>query len=129
MINDANVVWGTMKGPMVTKPPIVIFRGHPGEVLPTEQLMNAEPGHVEQPPRVEIADIIMESGSVSRSLDDLNPSNVREGHAIDLKGEGPICTKGYWLSKRDNNLVRKEMDKILRGSIAPPSSSPWSFRC
>lgn len=69
----------------------------------------------------------MQRGMVARSFDDLKRSDVREGHSIELKDEEAICMKGYRLSPRDNIIVRKELEKMLRAGIWTPASSAWSL--
>lgn len=69
----------------------------------------------------------MESNIVSWTLYDLRPANVAIKHSLKLVDTGPIHKKSRRMSPRHNDIVRKELYKMLESGVIIPTVSPWEF--
>ncbi|UYV81129.1 hypothetical protein LAZ67_20000122 [Cordylochernes scorpioides] len=56
----------------------------------------------------------------------LGRSNLAK-HRIDTEGAKPIKHKPYRVSAKEREIIKEQIDEMLRDSIIRPSSSPWSF--
>ena len=70
---------------------------------------------------------MMENSIVAISLDDLRPAEVPIKHHFELEEKNPIYHSAMRMAPLHNNIVRKELDKMLEGGIITPSRSAWSF--
>ncbi|UYV65871.1 K02A2.6-like, partial [Cordylochernes scorpioides] len=48
-------------------------------------------------------------------------------HRIDTEGAKPIKHKQYRVSAKEREIIKEQIDEMLRDGIIRPSSSPWSF--
>ncbi|UYV65660.1 hypothetical protein LAZ67_3004992, partial [Cordylochernes scorpioides] len=48
-------------------------------------------------------------------------------HRIDTEGAKPIKHKPYRVSAKEREIIKEQIDEMLRDGIIRPSSSPWSF--
>ncbi|UYV65696.1 hypothetical protein LAZ67_3005170, partial [Cordylochernes scorpioides] len=56
----------------------------------------------------------------------LGRSNLAK-HRIDTEGAKPIKHKPYRVSAKEREIIKEQIDEMLRDGIIRPSSSPWSF--
>ncbi|UYV80241.1 K02A2.6-like [Cordylochernes scorpioides] len=56
----------------------------------------------------------------------LGRSNLAK-HRIDTEGAKPIKHKPYRVSAKEQEIIKEQIDEMLRDGIIRPSSSPWSF--
>ncbi|UYV60745.1 hypothetical protein LAZ67_1002098, partial [Cordylochernes scorpioides] len=56
----------------------------------------------------------------------LGRSNLAK-HRIDTEGTKPIKHKPYRVSAKEREIIKEQIDEMLRDGIIRPSSSPWSF--
>ncbi|UYV63268.1 hypothetical protein LAZ67_2003589 [Cordylochernes scorpioides] len=56
----------------------------------------------------------------------LGRSNLTK-HRIDTEGAKPIKHKPYRVSAKEREIIKDQIDEMLRDGIIRPSSSPWSF--
>ncbi|UYV73057.1 hypothetical protein LAZ67_10001691, partial [Cordylochernes scorpioides] len=56
----------------------------------------------------------------------LGRSNLAK-HRIDTEGAKPIKHKSYRVSAKEREIIKEQIDEMLRDGIIRPSSSPWSF--
>ncbi|UYV62591.1 hypothetical protein LAZ67_2001247 [Cordylochernes scorpioides] len=56
----------------------------------------------------------------------LGRSNLAK-HRIDTEGAKPIKHKPYRASAKEREIIKEQIDEMLRDGIIRPSSSPWSF--
>ncbi|CAF0856937.1 unnamed protein product [Brachionus calyciflorus] len=62
----------------------------------------------------------------ANSLEDLGKPCSLEEHKITTINETPIFQYPYRKSPKENDLIREEVEKILKAKIIRPSTSPWS---
>lgn len=60
------------------------------------------------------------------SLEDLGNPCPLEEHKINTINETPIFQYPYRKSPKENDLIKEEVDKMLKANIIRPSNSPWS---
>lgn len=73
-----------------------------------------------------LAAAIEQSGIGAWSLDDLTPANVPATHSFELEDQTPIRHMARRLPLHQNNVVREEIDKMLKAGIITPSVSGFS---
>ncbi|UYV72042.1 hypothetical protein LAZ67_9001620, partial [Cordylochernes scorpioides] len=56
----------------------------------------------------------------------LGRSNLAK-HRIDTEGAKPIKHKPYRVSAKEREIIKEQIEEMLRDGIIRPSSSPWSF--
>lgn len=81
-----------------------------------------EPGHAST-----VLGPLMKSGKVARNLHDIRPANTPVRHSFELRDEDLIYSRGRRLYLHQNQIVREEIDKMLRAGIVTPASSAWYF--
>lgn len=57
----------------------------------------------------------------------LKATVVPTKHSFEFSDPSPITYPALRLPPRHNDIVREEIDKILKAGIITPSVSPWSF--
>lgn len=75
----------------------------------------------------EILDALMTSKVVASSLNDLGPVNVPVEHSFQLTDNNPVYHRGRRMAPKHNELVRDELQKMLRAGIVTSATSAWSF--
>ena len=71
--------------------------------------------------------MLLSKDIVAWCLEDLRPAKVPVTHSFDLTDENPIYHRNRRLSPKHNQVVREEIDKMLKAGIIRPSVSAWSF--
>lgn len=74
-----------------------------------------------------ILSILQESGIFSWSLEDLRPADLPVRHSFELSTHVPIHCRSSLLPPRHNDMIRSELDNMLKAAIITPASSAWSF--
>ncbi|UYV78534.1 hypothetical protein LAZ67_16001927 [Cordylochernes scorpioides] len=98
-----------------------------------------KPGHVARYCRVRFVRIVEEDPIVTQDKveEEIRRDNGTEKsrpllyadakHRIDTEGAKPIKHKPYRVSAKEREIIKEQIDEMLRDGIIRPSSSPWSF--
>ncbi len=63
---------------------------------------------------------------IANSFGDVRPSTVSVTHRSELTSENPIYQKARRMSPSQNEIVRKEIDRMLAAGIITPVESSWT---
>ncbi len=63
---------------------------------------------------------------IANSIEDVRPSTVSVTHRFELTSENPIYQKAIRMSPSHNDIVRKEIDRMLAAGIITPVKSSWT---
>ena len=74
-----------------------------------------------------VAGLLRDADIIAWSLYDLSAADVPVRHSFELKDYTPIYHRPRRMSPRDNEIVREEIDKMLKAGIIRPADSAWAF--
>ena len=83
--------------------------------------------HLDNEAQSVIETALMDESIVATSHDDLRPAEVLIKHHFELDNTNPIYHSAGRMAPFHNEIVPKELDKMLEEGIITPSSSAWSF--
>ena len=63
---------------------------------------------------------------IANPFEDVRPATVSVTHRFELTPDNPICQKARRMSPSHNEIVRNEIDRMLRAGIITPVESPWT---
>ncbi len=63
---------------------------------------------------------------IANSFEDVRPSRVSVMHRFELTSENPMYQKARRMSPPHNEIIRKEIDRMLAAGIITPLESPWT---
>ncbi len=64
--------------------------------------------------------------AIANSFEDVRPSTVSVTHRLELTSENLIYQKARRMSPSHNEIVRKEIDRMLAAVIITPVESSWT---
>lgn len=75
----------------------------------------------------EVTSMLSDRVIFALSLDNLHPATVPGKHTFDLTDDSSIYSRSRRLAPQRNELIDKEIEKILVAGIITPSQYTWSF--
>lgn len=90
-----------------------------------EELIGTKLTHLDRNTRTELKKMLLEKGLIALSLHDLRRSEVLFERDFELKNDEPIYHKSRRMSPKHNNIVKEEIEKMLRAGVVKSISSAW----
>ena len=91
------------------------------------KMLHKRLGHLDNEAQCAIETALMDNSIVATFLDSLRPVEVPIKHQFELGDTNPIYHSAERMAPLHEEVVRKELDKILEAGITKPSSSAWSL--
>ncbi|UYV64996.1 hypothetical protein LAZ67_3002688 [Cordylochernes scorpioides] len=135
VVNKETYIWITNPYPRplkILKNQTLCFGSQPAEV----NLMEESEQKEHEEPQFQINENLAytekeQLKQVLERYEDLFPSGLGRSnlakHRIDTEGAKPIKHKPYRVSAKEREIIKEQIDEMLRDGIIRPSSSPWSF--
>lgn len=83
--------------------------------------------HLESEEAIKISRTMLQTNVIASSLLDLGPADVPVQHEFELTDDRPIYHTARRMAPKHNEIVRKELDGMLKAKIVTPEVSAWSF--
>ncbi len=92
-----------------------------------DQLVNEKLSYLKSKDAEAVKKIIRDHSEViADSFEEGKPPTVSVTHRFELTSENPIYQKARWMSPSHNEIVRKEIDRMLVAGITTPVESSWT---
>ena len=93
-----------------------------------EELVSQKLCHLNQTATEGIKSILSKyPEEIANSFEDVRPSTVDVTHRFELSSNNPIYKKARGMSPMQNEIVRKELDRMLAAGIITPGQSSRTY--
>lgn len=83
--------------------------------------------HIQEETKEKIEKVFLNNDVSGSSLYDLRTSSVPYRHHFELTDETPVYHAARRMAPKHNDVVKQEVDIMLKAGIITPASSAWSF--